>query len=78
MWKVETTKFKKPKGNKPYISETTRFVPEIHIHPKTVFIKGNKKIPKKKMQEIIDYGITREQFLSILDKAAQPIKEDKD
>jgi hypothetical protein len=88
MWKKETIKFTKPKEGGAYIPEMTRFVPERHVHPKSIFIDTSKadkdtaahikKATKKKGKEPIDYGITKEQFYQILDKASQPVnKEDK-
>jgi hypothetical protein len=74
MWKRETIKLTKPKEDGAYISEVTRFVPERHVHPKSVFIDSSKKMKgtKKKGEEPIDYGITKEQFYDILNRASQP------
>jgi len=40
-----------------------------------VIEKHKKKVVTRKGREPVDYGVTKEQFYQILDKASQPIKK---
>jgi len=60
--------------------------PDIHVTIRHYFLSSAKLSPKSdkpitkslkrnKSKEPIDYGVTKAEFLSILDKASQPIKK---
>lgn len=68
MYKVETKEFT--------IKQRNGKSPNIHV-TRTLYIPARrlKKTRSKKLNKPIDYGVTKEQFYQILDKASQPIKK---